>query len=380
MRRVIWMGLMTGLLASACGDSSTDANDIGAADSETTPDSTTGLDDIGAVDSETTADAPAPDTVPDRALDTVPDGALDTVPDGALDTAAPETIADTSSVEDTRADTTPLDGEVDSNDAAPDPALTGPFAVVREVVTVAGFSTVLFVPEATEPVPAIVLAPGFQLDGSAFEIYGAHLASHGIATLIPTFGDNLFAPLTHSALADDVVAMVAWLATDARIDATRLGAAGHSRGGKLAILATTRSSAIKATFGLDPVDTPGGPGAQPSADNPSVTPELMAAVTVPFAVLGSAYGGTATSAFAPACAPAADNYHQYAIAAANAPARYEWLAPGSGHNDFADPVPFLLSFACQAGDDPPATRALAKTRLVQFFKRHLAGDLRYTLP
>lgn len=79
-----------------------------------------------------------------------------------------------------------------------------------------------------------------------------------------------------------------------------------------AFLVTTRSTAIKATFGLDPVDTAGGPGAQPSPANPSVTPELMSAVTVPFAVLGSAYGGTAASTFAPACAPADDNFRQYA--------------------------------------------------------------------
>lgn len=235
-------------------------------------------------------------------------------------------------------------------------------------------------PDVAGPVPAVVLAPGFQLDGASFELYGAHLASHGIAVLIPTFGDSFFSPITHSTLADRFVAMIDWLAADPRFDPDRLGAAGHSRGGKVAILATTRSDAIKATFGLDPVDTAGGPGARPSPENPSVTPELMAGVRVPFAVLGSAYGGTSASAFAPACAPVEDNYQAYARAATAAPALYEWLAPASGHTDFADPLPFLLSLACQAGDDPAATRALAKARLVAFFKRHLEGDLRYQPP
>jgi len=227
-------------------------------------------------------------------------------------------------------------GRADTTDV-PDPAAPGPRAVTREAVAVAGFDAVLLVPTGIAPAPAVVLATGCQLDGSALEGYGQHLASHGIAVLIPTFGDSLFAPISHSELADDFVAMIAWLSADAGIDPTRIGAAGHSRGGKIAIVATTRSTAIKALFGLDSVDSAGGPCAQPSPSNPSVTPELMAAVTVPFAVLGSAYGGTAASAVAPACAPVADNYHQYALAAAAAPVVYEWLAPASGHNDFADP-------------------------------------------
>lgn len=376
MRRAMTAMLM-GIVMVACDDGSTTGTSDVAVDTLDTVDTRDSaspeLDVVDAQDSFAPDETQAETTPVDTALP-------DTVVDTMADTTAPDTVADTvpdTSVSDTNVSDTSVG---DTTTAPPDPAKTGPFTVKRETVTVAGFAAVLFVPESATPVPAIVLAPGFQLDGNAFELYGSHLASHGIATLIPTFGDSLFAPLTHSALADSVVAMVAWLAADTRFDATRLGAAGHSRGGKLAILATTRSSTIRATFGLDPVDTPGGPGAVPSADNPSVTPELMAAVTVPFAVLGSAYGGTAASAFAPACAPVEDNYHQYALAAANAPVVYEWVAPGSGHNDFADPLPFLVTLACQAGDDPPATRTLAKTRLTAFFLRHLAGDLRYTLP
>ncbi len=366
--RLTVMAMAMGLLAVACDDDAVSGTGDVASDSDVLIDTA----------SDDAADSALPETVDTNMPETA-----DTTTLEAVDTNMPET-ADTTTLE--TVDTT-LPETAETTDTTPndttdlaDPAATGPYAVERETVTVAGFAAVLFVPITAEATPAIVLAPGFQLDGNAFEFYGAHLASHGIATLIPTFGDSLFAPLTHSALANSVVAMVAWLAADERFDSTRLGAAGHSRGGKLAILATTRSNTIRAVFGLDPVDTPGGPGAQPSADNPSVTPELMTAVTVPFAVLGSAYGGTSITPLAPACAPSEDNYRQYALAATNAPVRYEWLAPGSGHNDFADPLPFFASLACQAGDDPPATRALAKARLTAFFKRHLEGDLRYTLP
>lgn len=360
LRGAVAFGLVLGVCAGlgACGDAPAAQGEVVQSDSSGP--------DLG-VDSASNSDI-APDSASSE-----PDALVaDTVPDTAVDTSIPDGTPDTP------ADTTP-DTSPDTTDA-PDPAAVGPLGVTREEVEVAGFDAVLFVPTGVAPAPAIVLAPGFQLDGSAFAGYGEHLASHGIAVLIPTFGDSLFAPISHNELADDFVVMVTWLAADSRIDATRIGAAGHSRGGKIAILATTRSTAIKALFGLDPVDTVGGPGAQPSPANPSVTPERMAAVIVPFAVLGSAYGGTAASAFAPACAPVEDNYHQYALAAGAAPVVYEWLAPASGHNDFADPLPFLLSFACQAGDDPAATRTLAKARLVAFFKRHLEGDQRYALP
>ena len=134
---------------------------------------------------------------------------------------------------------------------------------------------------------------------------------------------------------------------DQRFDGNHLGVAGHSRGGKIAFLAATRSTRIKAVFGLDPVDAAGGPGAQPSADFPSVAPELMPRVTVPVAIIGSAYGGTTASPLAPACAPVEDNYHQYTVAATAAVSVREWVAPASGHNDFADPLPFLLSLVCR---------------------------------
>lgn len=379
----IGVGLGMWLALAACLDDSS-AGDVAALDTSS-PDlggdaAAEVVDADATLDGETTIPA---DTSPaDTSPDTSPaDASPDTSPaDASPDTIPAETTSDTSTADTTPSDTSPADTPPSDTVTPPDPAAPGPLAFEREAIEVAGFTAALFTPETAAPVPAIVLAPGFQLEGASFELYGAHLASHGIAVLIPTFGDSLFSPIAHSTLADRFVDMIAWLAADPRFDPARLGAAGHSRGGKIAFLATTRSTSIKAAFGLDPVDTAGGPGAQPSAENPSVTPELMDLVKVPLAVLGSAYGGTPTSAFAPACAPVEDNYQAYARAATATPALYEWLAPGSGHNDFADPLPFLLSLACKAGDDPPATRALAKARLVAFFKRHLEGDLRYQPP
>lgn len=333
----------------------------------------------------------APDAAPETNVDTTTDTAVDTtvvdttvadttvadVADTAVDSIVPVDTSDTTETSDY--DTLPdtVGGDVSNTVDASGP---GPLAVLREEVEVAGFPAVLFRPDTVAPVPTVVLLPGFQIDGNAYELYGERLASHAVATLVVTFGDSLFAPLTHDALADAVVEMIDWLAADQRFDGNHLGVAGHSRGGKIAFLAATRSTRIKAVFGLDPVDAAGGPGAQPSADFPSVAPELMPRVTVPVAIIGSVYGGTTASPLAPACAPVEDNYHQYTVAATAAVSVREWVAPASGHNDFADPLPFLLSLVCQAGDDPGATRAFAMERLVAFFRNVLGNDARYIVP
>lgn len=365
-----------------------------------------GEDAVPALSQDTRADTvDAVDDTSDTGVDAAVDGlgdadtvAVDTnvedsvAGDTSGDTSGGDTRADTSgdtSAEDTRTDTS-VDTAVtdtapgDTVVAPPDPAATGPYAVEEEEDQVDGFDVVRYVPKTTGDFPAVVLVPGFLFGADSFALYGRHLASHGIVTLIPTFGDSAFSPISHRDLADHVRAMAADLASDARVDPSRVGVAGHSRGGKVAILAAIRddrpaATRIKAVFGMDPVDTTGGPGASPTPENPSVTPELMAGLKVPFAVIGSEYGGEALNAFSPACAPTDDNYAAYVSAATQVPAIYSWLAPKSGHNDFADPVPFLLQLACKAGDTPADARALAKAKLVAFFKRTLAGDERYTL-
>ncbi|MEZ4467332.1 MAG: hypothetical protein R3F43_23520 [bacterium] len=63
--------------------------------------------------------------------------------------------------------------------------------------------------------------------------------------------------LTHVQLAADVSAILDWaVAGLPGVDAARIGALGHSRGGKQVILAAIRDARIRAVFGLDPKDAP----------------------------------------------------------------------------------------------------------------------------
>jgi predicted dienelactone hydrolase len=224
----------------------------------------------------------------------------------------------------------------------------------------------------------VVFSHGFQLTGDVYEAFGNRMASHGIIGVFPSYGDSLFTPLAHTELATLVSRMLDWSVAQSttrgsrlfgQVDTTRLGAAGHSRGGKQSILATIEDPRIGAVFGVDPVDS-GPPFGSDPVRYPSVTPERMDELTVPAAFLGA---GRSAGGFQ-ACAPAADNYHAY-YEAAGSPS-YEYNIIEGGHLDFTDSCG-LICITCTAGDDADFSRSFAATTLVAFFRYYLAEDARY---
>ena len=90
------------------------------------------------------------------------------------------------------------------------------------------------------------------------------------------------------------------------VDASRVLAAGHSRGGKVASLAATQDARILGVVGLDPVDAP-PPLQMPSDDYPLASARLRAlSREVPMVVIGAEFGGR--SSFGMPCAPTQYNY------------------------------------------------------------------------
>lgn len=376
---MVWVFAASGLVGclSDGGGGALDQSDSSALD---------GLGDLGGGDTDGVgedtggdagADTGMPDTGGDTGVDTsVPDTGGDTgadtgVPDTGGDTGVPDTGGDMGG--DTGvADTGP--GDVVS--PAADPGVVGPLSFTSSEVEVGGFDGRFFVPTVSVKVPAVVLAPGFSLDAATLRWLAEHLASHGFAVLLVDFGDSPFSPLTHDALGTAMVEAVTWLAADPKVDAAKIAVGGHSRGGKAAMLAAARDGRVNAVVGLDPVDAP-PPLTQPNASYPSVTPELMGQVSAALLLVGSEYGPTAASIIAPACAPADDNFEQYAQHASAAMRVLVEEIPKSGHNDFADPVPTLLAGACKAGDQPATTRGRVRTLVVAFLQVVLSGDSRY---
>ncbi len=293
------------------------------------------------------------------------------------DTTEPPT--DTATEEDTGLPTNPVDPFVD-----------GIYTVTTSNVRVPDSSggereAVLFVPasDVLTPLPAVVFSHGFQLSGSSYTEYAQRMASHGIIVLLPTWGDSLFSARSHVDLANDVETMLSWLiqqnapggAFEGRLDLLGLGAGGHSRGGKQSILAAVNDERIQALFTLDPVDSgPPGPLTNPT-DYPSVTPEQMSGITVPFGTVGAGLGGTTTIPFSPACAPEADNFQAYYDELTGTGNLY--VVADAGHNDFLYRCNGFACNACPGGDDAEFMRDLSAALMTAFFRFHLSDDDRY---
>ncbi len=241
------------------------------------------------------------------------------------------------------------------------------------------FDVVSFIPDTPGAHPVLIFHDGFNLSGELYHSYGEHLASWGFVAVIADMPATMLEQRTHIGLSDRMIEVMDWvelLGADpngplaGRADSTRMALAGHSLGGKIAILTATRDPRPIAIYTLDAVDSlPPFSFANP-ADNPSVTPELMDQVSVPLVLVGET---TNSEGFTP-CAPAAENFEQYFNAATGPTLMIEVL--GASHMSFLDnPNCGLTCSACPAGtDDPAETLTLARGLMVAFLKGELEED------
>ena len=399
MRQLGWSLVMVLILSAvvSCGTATTDDTPDGV------DEDTTELPDTIAAPDVTTP--PAPDTGGEDAPPPLPDVIVDPPPGDVVapdatdpDTLGPppedvepgsdaDVVADTTPAPDTTPDVeddvpTVPPGQLPSFDDFPAPLFTASVTTVR-AVTINGFRTDvdLHLPQGAEgPLPVVVINHGFQLSKNDFLPFGERLAQYGFIGVLANFDNNAFRPRNHSTLADDVVALITWIIAEneragsplqGRVDAGRIGAGGHSRGGKQAILAATRDPRIRASFNMDPVDSnpPIGGGAV------SVTPEEMPRFTIPGVFVGTGKGAQGLQA----CAPPADNYDQYYR---NSPgSSWRILIPNAGHNDFVTSCQqagfSLACSACPRGDEPLWNARYTAYAMVAFYRTFLVGDASY---
>ncbi len=273
------------------------------------------------------------------------------------------------------------DEEVDAADgevvAQFDPNTDGPFVFDREDVPVrvegeermVDIDLVVMSPEGEGPFPLVLFTHGFMLSPELFLSFGERLASWGFVVVMPQMPGSLTSPETHRDQAEYLAAILDWVTGEAsgalqdKVDAERIGVAGHSMGGKLSFLLASTDLRVKAVFGVDPVDS-GPPTGSVSEDYPSVTPEKMADIRVPFVALGETVNGGEGST---ACAPTADNFEQYFEHAQSPALKIEVI--GANHMSFLDdPDCGLLCAVCPLGtDNPTVTRALTLKYMTAFF-------------
>lgn len=235
----------------------------------------------------------------------------------------------------------------------------------------------IFLPTGMGPYPVVVFHHGFQLDPSDYTSYGNHLASHGYVVVMPEMPGSAFNPTPHARLSRILLGVVDWIEDDimngsvigAKGDASLLGLAGHSLGGKVSLLSAANDARPDAVFGIDPVDS-APPFSSAGPDYPSVTPERMGDISVPIVLLGETVdsaGGFMN------CAPADQNFQQYYSAATSPALEIELV--GADHMDFLDnPNCGFVCSSCGPGSaDPVKVKEYTRGYLVAFFDLHLKG-------
>jgi dienelactone hydrolase len=248
---------------------------------------------------------------------------------------------------------------------APDPAGPGPHAVTTTTAAVrtslGTAAVVIFTPAGPGPFPVVIVSPGFQIDQDRYAGTCAHVASWGYLVISHDYtGGN------HDQKAAEVAELIDW-AVDADLpaDATRIGVAGHSLGGKVSIRAAIEDPRIGAVIGWDPVDALPPIGNDGST---SVTPERMGQLTAPMVVLGQT-GDTG-------CAPAADNFQQYFAHACAAAAVLEVTIAAADHTDWVDDRAQcgIACLLCGQGATADATvRTITRRVTVAWLETHLRG-------
>jgi len=164
-----------------------------------------------------------------------------------------------------------------------DPAVAGPFVVAPPLTATIDLSGAMVAVEEFAPQgavgarPVVIIAPGFRLPVSQYRNYARRLASHGFIAVLVAYDAGLF-NVNHLQNARELLAAVDWVTSrnGVPVDAARVGAMGHSLGGKLALHAATLDPRIKAVLGVDPVDGAMGCSA---ANCPDVS-DLMSSLVI----------------------------------------------------------------------------------------------------
>jgi dienelactone hydrolase len=261
-----------------------------------------------------------------------------------------------------------------------DPDVDGPFATAEKgaMATIAATGDTVAVhavyPTGAGPFPVVVIGHGFQLPPSQYYSYAKRLGSFGYVALTVDFPTS-FLGNDNPQEAKDMLGGVAWAKADptigSKVDANTIGMTGHSLGGKVALLAATMDTHVKAAFVLDPVDG-GGPSGCTAPACVTVS-GLMPALQIPTGFIGETTDA-ASSGLGGACAPAASNFTTF-YAKTNTPS-LEVTALGANHMSFLDDLAGCGT-TCLFCNTATATNAdvsqMARAFMTAFFERHLRG-------
>ncbi|GFR47543.1 hypothetical protein Agub_g9265 [Astrephomene gubernaculifera] len=215
--------------------------------------------------------------------------------------------------------------------------------------------------------PLLLLSAGFLLHSGLYGSYGRELASWGLAVAlydIPELLDDVTMVNTLGCIIDTCM-------NDPRvapyIDPRVVLLAGHSRGGKLSVLAAAGDPRVKGVALLDPVDvtamTPAGPG------YPSALPAMRIACSPPRRMPVLVVGAARNTDVIPADA----NYRRFVSSCPGPCWSLELL--GAGHLQFLDARVELLSMFVGSGSTPDEAVRRVSRAAMAVWARELAVPL-----
>jgi hypothetical protein len=246
--------------------------------------------------------------------------------------------------------------------APSDPAAPGDVPVLAYGTTLGdwgaseSFSIVIYRPaQQTGPLPTVIFLPARSAPEQQYESYGRLLASHGFVVAMRGYYGFL---RTDPELAADARRMADWLIARQLSDPRRIGLAGHSMGGKSAILEALGDSRIAAVVALDPDEN----GYTHVARGP------IARLQAPLLVVGMEL---AYKAFR-LCATPDGNYRSFFPHAP--PGTIELTLRGADHVQVMDKPDEPGMGICRVGTaSSQLIRTLARGATVRFFEQHLLG-------
>lgn len=290
--------------------------------------------------------------------------------DGGVDLADP--ALDASAQDD--GSTAPDQGKADlvTNNSGP------PYEVVEGSETVGDATVITFVPQLPTgtKAPLVVVKHGFLLATSNYQVLCKTLAADGFVVIGVDTAPVLFLGPTNVDERDQTTAAIDWALGTApfasRIAAQPIAIIGHSRGGKVAVMAAAVDTRIDAALLLDPVNGC-GPGQGYSTSCPDITSStLSGALAIPVGVMGET--NNASGGLMP-CAPTDQNYTTVFSALTNATWAVQWTFTGADHMDFTDDGGGSIGGQCPDGPgDDTQIRANVHTLALAFARRHLRND------
>jgi hypothetical protein len=223
------------------------------------------------------------------------------------------------------------------------------------------FPVTAWIPSMPGLHPVVALSCGSQQTAAGYAPHARRLASYGILTIVED--DAGILTNTSDIVPNAEYVVTTWLAATfpGGADLTRVGLAGHSRGGAVSLITAEHlGGKITAWFGLDPVDNEFGQNPREYAR--TTLPQL----TIPTAMLGASVTSN--------CAPTADSYATL-FPLAPSPSTLV-VGIGAGHTQLESPDACTACTICTPSGTADGNVVLAYTvrYTTAFFARELLGD------